>query len=184
MVRPLLMLAFHAAIVLWFLRPFRRLFIPLLLVAWVAWGIWSIVFENTVRQAAAQRLRALGIGAHNARIGGNAAGAQAGGAANGVQANAPYTTDVVRVATRVPTTDESMGINNRLRVLANYLLEVGPHFGKVLISPGEEMELAESPPLGPLGPTTILTRLENQKTYSSLGSFGLDIRHYSRVVET
>jgi hypothetical protein len=107
MIGPLLMLAFRAAIVFWFLRPFRRPFIPLLLVAWIAWEIWSIVFENIVRQAAAQaqiqaaaqRLRAQAIAAHNANagIGGNAAGAQAGGAAananggnanaNGVQAN-------------------------------------------------------------------------------------------------
>ena len=54
-------------------------------------------------QAAAQRRRVLGIAAHNARMGGNAAGAQAGGA------DTPYTPGIVRVATRVPTTDESMG---------------------------------------------------------------------------
>jgi hypothetical protein len=101
MIGPLLMLAFRAAIVFWFLRPFRRPFIPLLLVAWIAWEIWSIVFENIVRQAAAQaqiqaaaqRLRAQAIAAHNANagIGGNAAGAQAGGGAanaNGGNANA------------------------------------------------------------------------------------------------
>lgn len=102
MMGPLLMLAFRAAIVFWFLRPFRRPFIPLLLVAWVAWEVWSIVFENIVRQAAAQaqiqaaaqRLRAQAIAAHNANagIGGNAAGAAANANgrnanANGVQAN-------------------------------------------------------------------------------------------------
>src|SRR5258706_7547166 len=107
MMGPLLMLAFRAAIVFWFLKPFRKPYIPLLLVAWIVWEIWSIVFENIVRQAAAQaqiqaaaqRLRAQAIAAHNANagIGGNAAGAQAGGAAanandrnanaNGVQPN-------------------------------------------------------------------------------------------------
>ena len=101
MMGPLLMLAFRAAIVFWFLKPFRKPYIPLLLVAWIAWEVWSIVFENIVRQAAAQaqiqaaaqRLRAQAIAAHNANagIGGNAAGAQAGGAAanaNGGNANA------------------------------------------------------------------------------------------------
>ena len=101
MMGPLLMLAFRAAIVFWFLKPFRRPFIPVLLVAWIIWEIWSIVFENIVRQAAAQaqiqaaaqRLRAQAVAAHNANagIGGNAAGAQAGGAAanaNGRNANA------------------------------------------------------------------------------------------------
>ena len=101
MIGPLFMLALRAAIVFWFLRPFRKPFIPLLLVGWIAWEIWSIVFENIVRQAAAQaqiqaaaqRLRAQAIAAHNANagIGGNVAGAQAGGAAanaNGGNANA------------------------------------------------------------------------------------------------
>lgn len=101
MMGPLLMLAFRAAIVFWFLKPFRKPYIPLLLVAWIVWEIWSILFENIVRQAAAQaqiqaaaqRLRAQAIAAHNANagIGGNAAGVQAGGAAanaNGRNANA------------------------------------------------------------------------------------------------
>jgi len=38
-----------------------------------------------------------------------------------------------------------------MRYFTNYLLGVGPHLGKVLISPGEEMELAESLSLDPLG---------------------------------
>lgn len=87
LIRPLFVLAFRAALVFWFLRPFKRPYLPFLIAGWIAWELYTIIFDNIFRAAAAQAqaqgvVRAGQPGGHpGAQPGQGAAGVQDGGAA-------------------------------------------------------------------------------------------------------
>lgn len=105
LIRPLFVLGFRAGLVFWFLRPFRRPYIPLLLLAWIAWELYTIIFENVVRHVAGQaranaqiaRQRQEALNAAAGAVGGQQGGRPAGAAAQPVGQQAGVAGDLQAV---------------------------------------------------------------------------------------